>query len=151
MPGNDICAFTIPGPPVGKARPRFSRRGAATIAYTPGKTARHEERVALIARSAMRGCRPLTGPVQVHVDITMPVPASWSRRRRREAIDRTIAPTVKPDIDNVLKLLLDAMSGICYADDRQIVGLTATKFYGDPPGVRVAVSPASLLSSESVR
>ena len=48
-------------------------------------------------------------------------------------------PTKKPDADNVMKIILDALNGVAYEDDRQIVALAIRKTYGEKPGVRVEI------------
>jgi Holliday junction resolvase RusA-like endonuclease len=61
------------------------------------------------------------------------VPKSWQSAKKRLAREGKIRPAVKPDIDNLVKAILDALNGgIAYEDDKQIVELTAVKLYGDP-------------------
>ena len=115
--------LTVDGPPVGKARPRVPRRGRA---YTPARTKAYELHVGLAARRAMSGRPMLCGPVGAHFRFTFPFPRSWSRARREGARWR---PAV-PDLDNLAKACADALNGIVYADDAQIVSLTCSKQYG---------------------
>ncbi len=72
----------VPGPPVAKARPRVTRRGT----YTPAKTRAYEEHVQLVARQAMAGRKPLTGPLRAHVVAVFPVPRSWPKWKRGAAL-----------------------------------------------------------------
>ena len=70
-----------------------------------------------------------------------PVPASWSRKRQAQALAGTIAKVTKPDIENSVKGVLDALQSVAYCDDRQIVSLTARKVYGDRPRLEIVLSP----------
>lgn len=130
-----IC-FTVPGQPVGKGRPRVTRSGHA---YTPQKTRDAEAWIAQHAKQAMGPARPLEGPVSSQLAFIVPVPASWSKRRREQAARQEVYPA-KPDIDNLAKAVLDACNGIVYQDDTQVVILQAAKLYGEPARTEVRIS-----------
>jgi Holliday junction resolvase RusA-like endonuclease len=53
---------------------------------------------------------------------------------------RKMRPVTKPDVDNLAKSVLDAINGVAYKDDNQIVDLVARKVYADIPFVKVFVS-----------
>ncbi|KVU22297.1 endodeoxyribonuclease RusA [Burkholderia ubonensis] len=129
--------FTVPGKPVAKGRPRFSRRGAHVHVHTPEKTESYEGLVKFIAHTVMRGGAPYVGPVRLVVHIGVPIPASWSQKRQRAAAAGEIGATKKPDADNVVKALKDGMNGVVYVDDGQVVDLWVSKRYASTPGVRV--------------
>ena len=76
---------------------------------------------------------PLQGPVRLELVVELPIPASWSRKRRLAAIAGWILPTTRPDLDNYVKSALDAINTIVIADDCQIVELHARKRYGEQP------------------
>lgn len=132
-----MIQFTIPGAPVGKGRPRMTRSGHA---YTPAQTRNREAYVKLLATEAMAGAPPLDGPVSVAVEIRCAVPASWPKGRRAEALVGRIRPG-KPDLDNVLKLVLDAMNGVVVLDDKQVAEAAAMKRYDVLPETQVCVEP----------
>lgn len=134
-----VLAFTVPGDPVGKGRPRFARVGKGMRAYTPAATKSYEQAVALLARASLGRRGPLQGPLAVRIDAWCPIPASWSRRKHAQALDEHLMPTTKPDIDNVAKAVLDALNEIAFADDAQIVDLTCSKRYGSQPHLEVTV------------
>lgn len=123
--------FRVPIVPIGKARARVTSRGT----FTPTKTRNAEAAIALIANGAMKGRQIAAGRVIAAVEAVMPIPASWSKAKRLDAISSVIRPIGRPDADNISKLVLDACNGIVYADDSQIVDLTVTKFYGIEPGI----------------
>lgn len=58
---------------------------------------------------------------------------------KKEAIAGLIVPTTKPDGDNILKVVLDALNGLAYDDDRQVVKMGIIKVYGVNPGLMVQV------------
>jgi Holliday junction resolvase RusA-like endonuclease len=119
--------FAVQGVPVAKARPRVLRSGQA---YTPAKSVAYERQVQFAATLAMRGHARLTGAVQAALRFDLPIPASWSARKRAAAITGEIAPTGKPDLGNLLKSVLDGIRTIVIGDDAVIVEMRATKRYG---------------------
>lgn len=139
MKNDAAISFIIPGQPVAKGRPRFARRGAHVVAYTPGKTASYENMVKLAATQAMAGRVPIAGPVQLTVALALQVPASWSTKRRALALSGAIRATKKPDADNVLKGIKDGCNSIVWCDDAQVVRIILSKDYGEIPGAVVTV------------
>ena len=124
-------AFVIPGTPVGKGRPKFARRGNFVTAYTPERTASYENLVKVKAEEAMHGRRLFEGAVSVEIALFVTPPASWSQKKQREALAGAIFPTSKPDIDNVLKGIMDACNEIVFRDDKQACDVRVIKRYGD--------------------
>lgn len=133
--------FTFEGEIVPKGRPKFTRINGYPRAYTPKKTADYEKFVSTIARAEMlrRGLNPLPCPLSVSIDVFLPVPKSTSKKKRFAMLKSDIRPTVKPDIDNAAKSILDGMNGVVFDDDKQIVNLNVRKFYGNDPRVEVRI------------
>jgi Holliday junction resolvase RusA-like endonuclease len=127
--------FSVEGDPVGKQRPRFTKTGRI---YTPKKTSEYEGMIADKAMMAMGTATPLETPVAVYIYINHAIPASYSKKRKEACLNRLERPK-KMDIDNVCKCVLDAMNGIVYVDDRQVVSLHATKRYDTISSVHVCV------------
>lgn len=134
-----MIAFTIPGQPVAKGRPKFARRGAHVMAYTPAKTASYENLVKLAAAEVMRGAEPTAGPIALDVTLNLQIPASWSQKKRAAAVLGAICATKKPDADNVLKGIKDGCNGIVWKDDAQVVDIRLKKRYSETPGAEVRV------------
>lgn len=132
-------AFTVPGAPVCKGRPRFVRRDNFVAAYTPEKTASYENLVKLYASQAMQGRGVIQGPVSVSIGLFVTPPQSWSQRKRNSALNGGIFPTSKPDLDNSAKLALDACNEIVWRDDKQVVDLNIAKRYAETARVEVTV------------
>ncbi|KVE11181.1 endodeoxyribonuclease RusA [Burkholderia vietnamiensis] len=139
--------FVVPGKPVAKGRPRFSRRNGVVRTHTPEESERYENLVKMAARAAMRSASPYAGPIRLIVHIGLPIPASWSMKRQGEAAAGAIGATKKPDADNVVKALKDGMNGVVYVDDGQVVDLWVSKRYARTPGVRIEAIELNLKSA----
>jgi Holliday junction resolvase RusA-like endonuclease len=133
-----LITVTVRGPAVPKGRPRFTRTG---FAYSPAKTRKYEAHGRLAAQFAMGDKSPFAGPVYFTALIELPVPGSWSKRRRAAAIVGDIGPTSRPDIDNFLKSAMDAINGIVVADDSLIVKVTVEKKFGVDPKLLLLIAP----------
>ncbi len=144
--GNDMLTihFHIPGQPVGKGRPRIGRVAWHARMITPEKTVSYESTVALFAAQAMAGRPLLTGPVNLQMRVDFAIPASWSMKKQRAAEAGQILPAVKPDADNVAKAICDAINGVVWKDDVQVVDLTVRKRYSMVPGVAVRIEPVEI-------
>lgn len=107
--------FSVDMMPIGKARPRSS----GGRFYTPKKTQEAERVLGYAARVAMAGHAPIAGAVALYMHAVIPMPKSWSRRKREAHSGRL--HTSAPDLDNIVKLVCDgALNGIVINDDRQI-------------------------------
>jgi Holliday junction resolvase RusA-like endonuclease len=95
--------------------------------------------VKLFASQAMAGRSLLEGPVCVRMRIACQIPASWSQKKQASAAAGTLMPTTKPDVDNVEKALFDAMNGVVWKDDVQVVSVVKDKRYDATPGVSVRI------------
>jgi Holliday junction resolvase RusA-like endonuclease len=126
--------YSVEGNPVGKQRPRFARGRT----YTPKKTIEYELAIKAQALSAMGSAEPLETPVAVYIYINHAIPVSYSKKRKEACLNRLERPK-KPDLDNVAKAYLDAMNGIVYKDDVQVVSLHVTKRYDTIASVHVCV------------
>lgn len=124
--------FTIFGAPQGKARHRMAHRGNRIIAYTPANSAAYEDIVKLEYQQQCGHKFPPKTPLSVNILAFYPIPKSASKRTRQGMEARESFPTVKPDWDNVGKIICDALNGIAYHDDAQVVSATVEKRYGEP-------------------
>jgi Holliday junction resolvase RusA-like endonuclease len=140
MEHQPAIAFVIPGTPVGKGRPKFARRGAFVTTYTPEKTASYENLVKVKAEEAMQGRPIIDGAVAVQICLFVTPPASWSLKKQRAALDHVTMPTAKPDVDNVIKGIFDAMNEIVFRDDKQVVDLSVQKRYAETARAFVKVT-----------
>jgi Holliday junction resolvase RusA-like endonuclease len=133
----NIIHFKISGHPTGKGRPRTARmKNGMTVNYTPQKT-RDAENSFISQALPHKPQFPFMNAVGVRLEIIFPVPKSYTRIQREKIATGELYPEKKPDIDNVIKLAQDAMNGIFYLDDKQVVVSNVTKVYGDAPGIKV--------------
>lgn len=144
---SDVVIVTLLGEPEGKGRPRFrvvTPRGGKPFAsvYTPKETRTYEHALAMAGRVAMRSRAPLECPLDVTVTAIMPVPRSWTAKKRDAALAGTVWPTSTPDCDNLAKMI-DGLNGIVWVDDKQIVRLSVIKQYGEAPRLEVKVVAAA--------
>lgn len=129
-----MISFYIKMPPAGKERPRFSHGNT----YTPEKT-RNAEELIRWSYKAQHGefMFPEKTPIAMSIVAVYPVTKSASKKTRAAMLKNEIRPTVLPDWDNIGKLVCDALNGLAYHDDRQIVYASVTKEYGEVPHIRV--------------
>lgn len=119
--------FIVDGKPQGKQRPRFSR--ISKTVYTPNKTAKYEKQIAKAYTDSGGKCIPADCYVSVSVSAFFPIPKSYSKKKREDCLERILRPDKKPDMDNILKVVLDALNKVAYEDDKQVVELIGRKYY----------------------
>lgn len=124
--------FIVDGKPQGKQRPRFSR--ISKTVYTPTKTAKYEKQIAKAYTESGGKCIPAECYVSVSVSAFFPVPKSYSKKKREDCLERRLRPDKKPDMDNILKVVLDALNEVAYEDDKQVVELIGRKYYTESDG-----------------
>jgi Holliday junction resolvase RusA-like endonuclease len=134
-----MLTYMVEGNPIGKGRPKFARRGSFVSTYTPTKTRDYENVIKEVAKKSMGSNEILETPVTVAIYITVPIPASYSKKRTEACLKDIERPIKKPDIDNIAKCFLDAMNDIVYKDDTQVLTLHVTKVYGTVGMVEVMV------------
>lgn len=130
--------FTVLGSPVPKGRPRLGRRGV----YTPEKTAVYEELVRLSYLEQCRGEKPFENAVAVDIALYMPIPESTGKKQRRLMEEGQIRPAKRPDADNCVKSITDALNGLAYKDDSLIVDISARKYYSGEPRAVIKICSA---------
>jgi len=124
-------AFTIEGAAVPKERARVVTNHGKRRAYTPKRTKTYADQVTGAGRCAMEGYVPMSGPVEATIQFVIAVPRSWPKWKREAALAGAIAPTERPDVDNLAKNVLDALNKIAFYDDSQITRKILTKEYGE--------------------
>lgn len=82
---------------------------------------------------------PINGPVATEIEFYYPVPRSWSKKEKDKALSGEIFPTVKPDIDNVVKGIFDSLNKIAWEDDNRVVALITRKYYSTNPRIVIKV------------
>ena len=132
--------FTVPGSPQGKMRPRVVKRGNFVQTYTPDKTVNYENLVKLMYGQEAKGrVFDREKSLRVLIVALYDIPQSTSKKRAELMRIGEIRPTKKPDLDNVAKIICDALNGVAYHDDAQVVDLKVVKYYSDTPCVTVTI------------
>lgn len=110
--------FEILGKVQAKERPRFN----GVSAYTPAKTKNYENWVKWSFLSAYSNPTPIVeNPIRVKIIAYFSIPKNTSKKKQQEMISGKIRPTIRPDVDNIVKSILDSLNGIAYSDDKQVV------------------------------
>lgn len=135
--------FEVPGPPQGKARARtfYNSKLGRMQSMTPDKTVLYENRIQHCFTESNTVRFFDKEPLQMCIIAYYPVPKSTTKKDRALIAEGRLLPTKKPDADNVAKVICDALNGIAYTDDTQIVSLTVNKkFTFDEPRVVVGIT-----------
>lgn len=131
-----MLRFAVYGEPVGKARPRFNTK--TRTAYTPSKTAEYEREIAAAYRAVGKG-KMYNGAVALDISAYFAIPKSTPKKKLFQFLQNIFRPTKKPDIDNIMKIIMDGLNGIAYEDDKQVVSGRIRKFYSTEPRVEVEI------------
>ena len=133
--------ITIPGEIRGKGRPRFSTRNGVLRTFTDDLTANAEAWVKHCAtQQAGQPCHE--GPIHLDVLVYVEIPASWSKKKRADAVSGKLRPTGRPDFDNTIKMISDSLNKIIWKDDSQITDSTFAKWYAEAPSAQLRIVSA---------
>lgn len=162
--------IVVEGEPRGKGRPRFATRGKFVTVFTDDATRAYELEIQMeVGRSLygqqmaerIWGLRKLpakemflvlqfaprfTGPVRFEMEIAHSIRASWPKSKQEAARLGNIAPTIKIDFDNCVKIFCDAFNGCMWHDDTQVIEAAVKKKFSDQPYVMVRVTPIDLMT-----
>jgi Holliday junction resolvase RusA-like endonuclease len=134
-----VISIVVPGVPVGKGRPRFTTAGGFARAYTPAKTQRYEDLIRCQAYDAMGGEAPLDVPVALCVTAYVAPPKSMPKKKLAAALEGTLKPGTRPDVDNYAKAALDGCNAIIFRDDSLVTDLIVRKRYSSSPRLVITV------------
>lgn len=129
-----MITLVIPGKVQAKQRARVTKKSS----YTPKETVEYENHVKRHG-IVQYGRHPLDGALIVVITVTRPLLKSWSKKKKEDALAGKFRPTTRPDVDNYAKSILDALNGITWKDDSQIVSLTINKRYGEVEGAIIEI------------
>lgn len=134
--------FIIPGEPQGKSRPRVVRvKSGRSMSYTPDKTVAYEELVRQRFLAEAQGRRFADdAPIDIIITAFLSIPKSASKQKQMLMTSGALFPQKKPDLDNIMKIVCDALNGFAYRDDAQIVNAKIGKRWSsDIPSVWVTI------------
>lgn len=129
--------MTVPITPVPKARPRFTRAGRT---YTPKKTADYEKAIAAVWRQVTKNFKyDPEQPLYVNLVFGLPIAKSTPKGKAEQMAQGIIRHTKKPDADNLAKAVMDALNGVAWEDDSQVVRVSIFKEYAKEPYVYIYI------------
>ena len=136
-------SFHVPGKPQGKARAKTVRHAdsGSSISYTPDHTVLYENFIKDQFLNYSKGFyMEREKPVEIRIIARFLPPKSASRKRRLDMLEGREFPLKKPDADNIIKVVLDALNGVAYHDDVQVMYVTAKKVYSAIEGLDITVA-----------
>lgn len=135
---NKLIAYTVVElEKLTKERPRTSFYTRSI--YTPTSTKKREKIIAQEFIAQNRGWVCDKSPIKILLEIELKIPESATKTKKQKMLNDEIKATVKPDIDNVQKLVQDALNGVAYIDDKQIINLNVNKKYGEKNKLKIFV------------
>lgn len=132
-----VYEFEMIGDIVGKARPRMNTRTGR--AYTPTNTKLYEYSLRQWFIRDYPYFKPIESRVKVTIIAYFGIPKSTSKKKEAEMLQENISPTKKPDADNIIKIVLDAMNKFAFKDDTQVTKLEIEKKYDKTPRIYIKV------------
>lgn len=132
--------FIVEGKPQGKARARtfYNKKIQRMQSITPEQTKSYENLIRWKYKAAGGGYYANI-PLQVEIQAFYPVPKSFSKAKREDALNGVIRPTTKPDCDNIIKVVLDALNGVAYYDDKQVISVSCSKYYAETGYIEIQI------------
>lgn len=122
-----IYEFEVPGRVIGKGRPRLN--SYTGVVYTPTRTKDYESLVEQYFLLKYPRFKALEGRIKVNIIAYFSIPKTTKKANINEMLENNISPTKKPDIDNIVKAILDSMNKFAFKDDNQITKLEVEKKY----------------------
>jgi Holliday junction resolvase RusA-like endonuclease len=130
--------FEIPGKPQGKRRARFARAGHFVKTYSDPQTVNYETFIREMFCLAHPGFVPLEGALDVEIKAFCGMPKA-SKKKRALMESGELRPAKKPEPDNIAKVVLDALTGLAFKNDSQVVRLEVEKWYAERERVGVSI------------
>ena len=132
-----IYEFEVPGKVIGKGRPRLN--SYTGVVYTPTRTKDYESLVEQYFLLKYPRFKALEGRIKVSIIAYFSIPKATKKSDINEMLENNISPTKKPDIDNIVKSILDSMNKFAFKDDNQITKLEVEKKYAPEDKVYIKI------------
>ena len=132
-----IYEFEVPGKIIGKGRPRLNSYTGQV--YTPTRTKDYENLITQYFMLKYPRFKPFEGRVSVEITASFEVPKSTKKSDKNLMLENKLNPLKKPDIDNIVKIILDAMNECAFKDDTQITILAVEKKYAQSESIYVKI------------
>ncbi|GAQ18015.1 endodeoxyribonuclease RusA [Oceanobacillus picturae] len=144
-----MISIVVPGQPVAQARPRAGKNRGKINMYDPKESKDYKNYVSLIAKQYAPKI-PYEGNLKAVIKIYRQIPKSTTKKDRALFLAGIKRPVTKPDTSNYVKGIEDALNGIIYKDDSQIVELQASKYYSDNPRVEITIQELDLMGYSEI-
>ena len=131
--------FKVLGEPKGKQRPRLCKIRGRSIVYTPKQTTEYEQKIRASCKRLMSEKFPQGIPLEIKITALFSIPKKFNKEQREKSINGELLPTKKPDGDNVIKIVLDALNDTAYFDDSQVFGINFFKRYGEKAQIIIEI------------
>lgn len=132
-----IYEFEVPAKIIGKGRPRLNSYTGQV--YTPTRTRDYESLVEQYFLLKYPRYKSIEGRAKVSITAFFEVPKSTSKVQKEQMLGNSISPTKKPDIDNIVKIVLDSMNKFAFKDDTQITKIEVEKLYANEEKLYVKI------------
>ena len=133
-----MIEFVVYGEPVAQGRPRATVINGHVRMYDPKKSRDYKDYIRLAA-SEHAPETLLEGPISLWIKVYRPTPKSFSMRKKKLAELGRLRPVTKPDVDNYVKSIKDALKNVIWKDDSQVVKVVAEKYYSQKPRIEVKI------------
>jgi Holliday junction resolvase RusA-like endonuclease len=136
-----MIKLVIYGNPVAQGRPKFSTANGFVRAYDPAKSRDYKTYLRILAFDEMKDRHLFDGPLSLSIRIFRNTPKGFSKKKRELAEHGEIRPVTKPDVSNYIKGIEDALNGIVWKDDGQVVAYKEPfgKYYSSTPRIEIEV------------
>ena len=142
----------ISGEAVPLARPRVSTRSGRVVVYDTPKNKEYKEKIRFelyknlpyfAIKRVQEGGVVFSKDALLEIKITeyRKMPKSWNKLKKQVALKVQQYPLTRPDLDNIIKIVLDAFTGYLWKDDSQVVHIEAWKRYSDDPRLEIEINP----------
>ena len=145
--------FKVIGKIVGKQRPRASSIGGHARIYTPKDTMNYESLVKFSFLEKYPNFIPYDNESALKVKILAfkPIPKAYSKKKRQLALDGIVRPTIKPDLDNIAKSVLDGLNQVAFVDDKNVVELKVEQYYHQVEFLLVTIEEIEITDEEYLK
>ncbi len=130
--------FEVIGDIKGKARPRVNTYTCR--AYTPENTKDYELLIKQYFKLKYPRFVPLENRVSVKIIAQFKIPKTVTKKDRVLIEEGKLSPAKKPDIDNITKIVLDALNKMAFKDDNQITKIEVEKIYGEVEKIYISIN-----------
>ena len=143
--------FEVPGQPKGKERPRWTMVSNTSIVYTPRNTRDYEKIIKTFYKINNFKSFKKDDALEISAIAYYKIPKQTKKSHKLLMLKGEMLPTKKPDIDNIIKAVLDALNGVAYYDDSQVCKVNFMKMYSEDPRLKILIKKVGEDSNENIQ